>query len=559
MTSVQSGPSGEARPDPNAMRGGWREFGLVLVGSITSTVLMTYPLAFQASRLGRSDSFDYQFSVWNVAWVARTLVVDPLHVFDANIFYPHRWTLAYSEANFGAGILAIPAYWATRNPYVANNSATLLSFVLSGLGMYYLVRYLSQDRRAAAISALCFSFCPYVFAHIAHIQLLMTAGLPFSMLAFHRLVDRPSAGRSVWLGVAMAAAAASCGYYGVFLMLMIGAAVFLVAATRGLWTDLRYWRAVALAAVVAIAVVLPMFVPYIILQREPGFARSLSAALEFSADWRAYFASSAPAHSWMLKLLGHCKEVAFPGFVATAFGITGVLRGWFAGGRSRELAWLYGAFAVLACWASFGPGAGLYSALYYAVPGFTLLRAASRFCVVVVFSLSVLTGHALAGTLRRVRRPTLVSLILGIVVIGELHLTYPYRPVPPLEPAYRVLATLPRGPVLELPVYSPKFAFQRSRYMLASTWHWMPLVDAYSDYIPEDFTQNLGILADFPSREALALLKRDQVRYAVFHMESYKGEGRQRLELRLEEFAETVQRRYADDQIWLYEITLAKF
>jgi hypothetical protein len=45
-----------------------------------------------------------------------------------NIFYSTSWTLAYSEANFGAGILAIPAYWATRNPYVANtNSATLLS------------------------------------------------------------------------------------------------------------------------------------------------------------------------------------------------------------------------------------------------------------------------------------------------------------------------------------------------------------------------------------------------------------------------------------------------
>ena len=220
---------------------------------------MTYPLAFHPGSLGRTDSFDGQFSIWNVAWVARTLVVDPLHVFDANIFYPHRWTLAYSEANFGAGILAIPAYWATRNPYVANNSATLLSFVLSGLGTYYLVRYLSQDRGAAVVSALCFSFCPYVFAHIAHIQLLMTAGLPFSMLAFHRLVDRPSAGRSVWLGVAMAAQAASCGYYAVFVMLMIGVAVLLIATTRGLWRDLRYWRAVALAGGVAIALVLPIF------------------------------------------------------------------------------------------------------------------------------------------------------------------------------------------------------------------------------------------------------------------------------------------------------------
>jgi hypothetical protein len=172
----------------------------------------------------------------------------------------------------------------------------------------------------------------------------------------------------------------------------------------------------------------------------------------------------------------------------------------------------------------------------------------------VVFSLSVLSGLAFASTLRRTSRPIIASLILGIIVVGELSLTYPYRTVPTLEPAYHVLATLPSGPVLELPVYSPKFAFERSRYMLSSTWHWMPLVDAYSDYIPEEFTRNLAVLADFPNRDALALLKRDKVRYAVFHLDAYKGDLRSQLNQRLEEFASSVQRRYSDEQIWVYEI-----
>ena len=88
--------------------------------------------------------------------------------------------------------------------------------------MYYLVRYLTGDRRAAAVSAIGFAFCPFVFAHTAHIQLLMTAGLPFTLLAFHRLADRPSAGRGAALGAAMAAQAICCGYYGVFVCLMVG-------------------------------------------------------------------------------------------------------------------------------------------------------------------------------------------------------------------------------------------------------------------------------------------------------------------------------------------------
>src|SRR5262249_36142713 len=147
---------------------------------------------------------DTQFSVWNVAWVARALLVDPTGVLDANIFYPHRWTLAYSEMNIGAGVLAAPVYWATGSPYASLNIAVLASFVLASLGMYYLARYLVHDRGAALISAICFAFCPYVFAHLPHIQLLMTAGLPFGVLAFHRMADHPSAARAVVLGVIMA-------------------------------------------------------------------------------------------------------------------------------------------------------------------------------------------------------------------------------------------------------------------------------------------------------------------------------------------------------------------
>src|SRR6266851_1015663 len=96
---------------------GLKEFSLVFLGAALLTAALTYPIAFKLGHVGRVDNGDGKLSIWNVAWVARTLVVDPLHVYDANIFYPHRGTLAYSESNLGAGVLAVPAYWMTRNPY----------------------------------------------------------------------------------------------------------------------------------------------------------------------------------------------------------------------------------------------------------------------------------------------------------------------------------------------------------------------------------------------------------------------------------------------------------
>src|SRR5205807_6221158 len=139
---------------------------LVMLSSFVLACVMTYPVIVRLGSVGRPDTDDGKLSIWNVAWVARTLVVDPLRLFDANIFYPHRWTLAYSEANIGAGILAVPAYWLSGgNPYAAHNVVVLLAFTLTATGMYFLVRHLTNDRRAAIVSAILFAFCPHVFAH----------------------------------------------------------------------------------------------------------------------------------------------------------------------------------------------------------------------------------------------------------------------------------------------------------------------------------------------------------------------------------------------------------
>jgi hypothetical protein len=531
------------------------ELAAVLVISGILAAAFTYPLAFKIGRVGRVDNGDGQLSIWNVAWVARTLLLDPRHVFDANIFYPHRGTLAYSENNLGAGAMAIPAYWLTSgNPYAAHNTVVVLAFMLTATGTYYLVRYLTHDRRAAAVSAVCFAFCPYLFAHTAHIQLLMIAGLPFSMLAFHRMADRPTPGRGAVLGAVMAAQAICCGYYGVFVTLMVGFAVLVVVALRRRWADRAYWTAVVTAAIVSLALVGPPFLPYVSLQRNLGFGRSLNDARTYSANWSAYVASSSYAHAWLLRFLPPWGvEVLFPGIIALTFGVGGV---WLARRlRGGEIAVLYGGLAALAFWASFGPAAGLYSALYRVVPVFTLMRAPGRFGVIVAFGLSVLAGAALATLFPRLRRATLAGSVIAALAAAELVVPLNIPDAPAIEPVYRMLATLPRAPVIEMPFFYPQVGlYQHTKYMLASTSHWFPLVNGYSDYIPPDFYQNVMVLATFPSHDALKILEPNGVRYAVFHMYGFNTENRHDVLARLEEFAPYLRLLYRDDFTRLYEI-----
>jgi len=126
--------------------------------------------------------------------------------------------------------------------------------------------------------------------------------------------------------------------------------------------------------------------------------------------------------------------------------------------------------------------------------------------------------------------------------------------VPPPDAAYVALAALPAGAVLELPVYSRRTQFMRATYMLASTIHWKPIVNAYSDYTPADFDARMDVLGDFPSREAFHLLTKDGVRYAVFHLDAY-GAMRSAVESQLQAFAPFLTLRYKDVNTRVYELT----
>ena len=256
----------------------------------------------------------------------------------------------------------------------------------------------------------------------------------------------------------------------------------------------------------------------------------------------------------MLPLLGHWAEVLFPGFTMTIFGAVGAIAGYRSGARGRELALLYGALAGLAFWTSLGPAGGLYSALYAVVPGFTFLRAAGRVGLIVTFSLAVLGGLGVSRVLTRFSVPNAIAAALTVFVIVESIEALSFRHVPPVSPAYQFLAAAPRGAVLELPVFSHQFKFLRVRYMLASTAHWQPLVNAYSDYIPTSFIEDEGVLGLFPSAESFELLKRDGVRYAVFHLNDYDRDQLAKLRPRLRCYRQYMRKLFADQHVLLYEI-----
>lgn len=530
------------------------EATLVVLGATVLTVLLTYPVAFQIDRAARINTDDGRWSIWVVSWVAHALSAHPFSVYDANIFHPHRAALAFSEANFGAGVIGLPVWLATHNPYATHNTAFLAAFVIAFAGAYYLARYITGSRPASVLAGVLFAFCPYIFARTAHIQLMFIGLLPFAMLAFHRLVDAPSVARSVTLGVILWVTALTCAYYGIFSALMIGLGTALYAWTRGLWRSSDYWVGIALAAFVSIALTLPFFLPYLSVQQEGGFARTLDDARQYSVNGGAWLASSAWTHRWWLPALGDFNEVLFPGLLTIALGVIGA-KPLLA--RQRDTAVLYLLIALFAFWSSFGPDAGLYRVFYETIPVFTFLRAPGRMGILVTLTLVVFAAAAAAHVLTRVRRPRLIAALLTAAAVAELA-AFPltqFREAPPFPDPYRLLATLPRGAVAEFPYWYQRSDFPRhAQYMLNSTVHWQPLVNGYSDHIPDDFRATVLALSSFPSRESFAILARRDARYVVFHLDMYNARLRARLLEQLDIYSPYLRPLSRDGSVWLYQI-----
>ena len=524
----------------------------VVLGAFILACVFTLPYILHFNNAGRLDTNDGRWSIWVVSWVAHALTTDPRQLFNANIFYPHTNALAFSEGNIVEGVIGAPVWALTRNPYTTHNFVFLVAFAQSFIATYYLVRRLTGDRWAAVICGVMFAYCPFAFIRQAHIQLLMIGFLPWCMLAWHRFLDRVSVARAIELGVVMALTGLACAYYGIFAGGMIAMASIWFAISRRQWKDIRYWSLVGLAAIVCVGLIAPFFLTYLQMQDSTGFQRTLSG--QYSANLRGWLLSSAWAHRWWAPYLQNASEGIFPGILAIVLGVVGarvMLRS-----ELRDVAQYYIALAIFTFWITLGPAAGLYTLLYHTVPVFSFLRAPTRAGIVVTLSLVVLAAPAMVAIMKR-RGAKVAGTILLLLACADLYRApLRMREAPPLSNVYRTLASLPKGPVIELPYWATSIEYHRhAEYMLLSTAHWQPLINGYSDHIPQDFRDNARTLVSFPSRESFAILEPLQARYAVFHLDLMPAEARDELVRRLDtDYVGYLRPVEKDGNVWLYEI-----
>jgi len=489
------------------------------------TAVMTWPQVAHL-RDGVHDPGDPLMVTWVLAWVAHQLPRAPAHLFDANIFYPERNTLAYSETLVVPGAAAAPLHWLGVHPIVVYNLVFLSGFALSGVGVALLVRRLTGHVGAALVAGLVFAFAPYRIDHYAHLQLQQTQFIPLALWAFHRLMDRGRVRDGALVGACVAAQMLSCMYYGVFLVLYMAVVCGVMLIAAGSLPRPRL-LALAAAAVVVVVAMIPAGRAYLAARAVVG-ERGRQEVADGSARLRNYLAPPEvnAVYGTVFHRFTDPERRLFPGFAAIALAIVGLWPGSRQGAASVRLAYALG--LLLAFDVSLGFNGLVYRALYdYFLP-FRALRIPARMGIMVSFSLAVLGGYGAARLAARARTPraghAVLAAIAALVLIESASKPLPlWRPPDGPPPAYAAIerdrGDSPTAVLFEFPTGH----MEDPEYLYYSVFHWQSLVNGYSGFFPPSYQKVVRGVSDFPDGASFDMIKSHGARYLVIHGEWLYG------------------------------------
>lgn len=435
----------------------------------------TYPLPLALSRANRFDSPDALLSAWTLSWDLHQLRRAPLHVFEANIFFPEHEALAYSENLLAAALLVAPLRLFTDNPILLLNAALLGALVASGLATFVLARELGRSWCGAFLAGLLFAFAPFRWAHVPHLQLQLAFPLPLTFYFARRLAARRGWTAVFGFAASVALAFASSGYYAVTLL----SALPLFIA----WDVKRYKLSPLIAAaLLGAALSLPLVAPYAVKLRE-GSRRTLEEAAQYGAGPSEYASSFSRLHFFLPK----SPEPLFPGFAALGLSLLALAK------QPKRNDWLLAATAAV--------GVGLssftvFSLLYRVVPAYQGLRVPSRAGILFLLAVALLASAGLSRVGRAWARALAVVLAAAECYAGPLPWSFE---VPVLPGIYAQVAEREEpGALIEIPLPAPEQFQLNAVYMYRSLFHWRPLVNGYSGFVPGSYRDiHLRLSADF--------------------------------------------------------------
>jgi len=534
-------------PSPAITR---REVLLSVLAGVVLAVVTTWPLVLHMGTRIAPDLGDPVRSAWQVAWVGHAMLHQPLHIFNANVFYPHPLSLAFSDSLLGYGPAAFFGS-GTVAALVRYNLLFLFAWTLCFPAAYLLARELGLGRLGAAAAGAAFAYAPYRVTEAGHLHVISSGGIALALFLLLRGYRRASAGERGASALVLAGWLVSA--WQISLGFTLGLQYSYLLALLGLGATAYWWRAgrpslpprtVAITCLgVAIVGGVATFQarPYLKVAHDyPTAKRTIKEVKNYSAGPAAWLAASSENRVWGSATAGmrdhiHSKNesVLFPGGGILLLAAIGLAVPLFT--RRLRLGLLAGIVVCSVLALGLGlTGAGYpYRLLYDHAPGWDGVRVPGRVFTTATLLYALLAGAGAQALAARVgvwgERRSLrlcprgcggaivsgVVLVLAVVGEGAGHLGHPVVP----QPA-RAEVGLP-GPLMDLPTDGP--ADRVWQYYSTNGFYEIPVGNSTFDIPAVDDLR--GGMNRFPDLASVEKLRYYGIRTVVLHLKMPKLPG----------------------------------
>lgn len=489
---------------------------------------------------------------------------------NANIYYPNKDTMLYSEVEISPSIVSMPLHFLDSNPILPYNIVTILTVLMLGFSMYWLALYLSKGHQGYSIFAgLLFEFGPINVAGVWHLQTLSVFCFPLIFLMIFKYLDTRARKYLIGLFFVLLYCFYASWYVMVFMVATLGFAfvLFLVQKRASLKT-LGVLVGVCAAACV---LTLPLALQYLKFDRQSNATYTLQEKVLNSTNLVDYAVTPGftLAGQFMRLVLGGKRDASLYNHTATLsyagislFVVTLVIGPCLLWRKrrslpaalksSRQTYVLFGSIAVLAFIISLGPLLKIGQSyvhtisgqpfvvplpmllIHLFVPQLGFLRQSARASALVIFAfccmLAVLAGWVPRLTFykRHVRLITIIVVaIIAVDVLPAKVLPLDSNPhayhsdIPAVYQFVKQHSKIDNIIVLQAEDYPHvTFWFARTEDVLWSGYYNRNLYNGYSGYVPPTYEAQYSDFVNLDPSDP-AKMRAVGLRYVIVDDELY--------------------------------------
>lgn len=490
------------------------------------------------------DDYDGLLLVWVYNQNIQKIPWNLVQIFQGNIFYPFKNTMAFADLNMISSVLSYVPVKILKEPTVILSTSTILGQILTMLVVYFWFFDVTKNRWSSTLGAILLGLSQIRFHYIGHLQMWNMQYWLISAWIMWRFVKNEKAWQ-LYVSLIFLALQFWESVLPVYFALF--SFVFILFKRKELLR--RKWKHFAASISLFLIMIYPLIKAYLSVSNEFDYERSIRDAANFSMSvndtWGVFFS---PA-----------LFIVFGAVILTNF--KRIIKG-------KEIK----VFLYLACFSfmmALGPvlkwsGATFkffekyfvplpYGIFYYVIPGFGALRTPSRWIWVFALSLTFIIVWGLRNFKERNEKLfILIFVVVTVITASRLKGVIRIPTVNEYPKVYTWLEEQPGEVILELPAYRWGSGVERieTYRMLYSLKHGKKLVNGYSGFTPPQYEKLVEELRDaFPSEHTFSSIELTGADYIVVNKDMYATDRLDNIKVN-----KPGKKMYEDDSYIVYEI-----